>query len=103
MPNVPLPGDIEGFGLVMLEANLNGLPVLASRLEGLVDVVAEGVNGRLVPPLDAEAFAGAVQALRRDAAQRRRLGRQAVTHARGFGWTSVAERQVRILRAAAAA
>ena len=103
MPNVPLPGDIEGFGLVMLEANLNGLPVLASRLEGLVDVVAEGVNGRLVQPLDAEAFAGAVQALRRDAAQRRRLGRQAVTHARGFGWTSVAERQVRILRAAAAA
>ena len=34
MPNVPVSGDIEGFGLVLLEANLNGLPVVCADIEG---------------------------------------------------------------------
>ena len=34
MPNVPVAGDIEGFGLVLLEANLNGLPVVCADIEG---------------------------------------------------------------------
>lgn len=60
MPNVPVPGDLEGFGLVALEAASCGTPVCASRLDGLVDAVQEGRTGRLLPPEDAEAWARAL-------------------------------------------
>ena len=48
MPNVPVRGTMEGFGVVMLEAGLCGLPTIASRLEGIQDVIAEEENGHLV-------------------------------------------------------
>ena len=103
MPNVPAPGDIEGFGLVMLEANLNGMPVLAADFEGLAEVVTEGVNGRLAPTLDAAAFARIIGELKRDPAARVELGRTGEAHVRRkFGWAPVAERQLELLRAARA-
>lgn len=103
MPNVPVPGDIEGFGLVMLEANLNGMPVVAADLEGLSEVIADGVNGRLVPVLDAAAFARTIQALGSDPAERTRIGLGGADYVRRtFGWAPVAERQVELLRAARA-
>lgn len=55
-PNVPVEGDIEGFGLVTVEAAQRGLPVVASALEGLQDAVVPGVTGELVPPRDASAW-----------------------------------------------
>lgn len=104
MPNVPVAGDIEGFGLVMLEANLNGMPVVAADFEGLSEVIAEGVNGRLAPPLDADAFVQAIEALRADPAKRARLGLEGAAYVRRrFGWAPVAERQVELLREARAA
>ncbi|MDX1593423.1 MAG: glycosyltransferase family 4 protein, partial [Gammaproteobacteria bacterium] len=51
MPNVPVPGDAEGFGISAIESTAHGVPVLASDLEGLRDAVVDGVTGRLVPPL----------------------------------------------------
>ena len=49
MPNRELPnGDTEGFGLVFLEANACGLPVIAGRDGGSPDAVQDGVNGLVV-------------------------------------------------------
>src|SRR5690606_10325261 len=45
MPNIVVPGDMEGFGVVMLEANLMNTPVIASDLEGIIDVIEPGKNG----------------------------------------------------------
>ena len=45
MPNVKVEGDMEGFGIVLLEANLHFTPVFCSDLEGMKDVVEQGVNG----------------------------------------------------------
>jgi phosphatidylinositol alpha-1,6-mannosyltransferase len=57
MPNVPVEGDMEGFGIVMLEANMARTPAVASDLEGIKDVIAQGKNGYLIPPLDDIGFA----------------------------------------------
>lgn len=57
MPNIPVEGDMEGFGVVILEANEARTPVVASDLEGLKDVVQDGCNGFKVTPLNAQLFA----------------------------------------------
>ena len=56
MPNIPVPGDMEGFGIVAIEASLAGLVLIASDLEGIQDAVTNGVNGILLPPGDAEKY-----------------------------------------------
>lgn len=61
VPNVRVAGDMEGFGIVALEAAAAGCPVLASDLEGLRDALASGRAGTLLPPQDAGAW---IQALR---------------------------------------
>lgn len=57
MPNIPVPGDMEGFGVVLLEANFRGTPAIASDLEGIKDVIKQGENGYRVSPADEAAFA----------------------------------------------
>ena len=57
MPNIPVEGDMEGFGIVLLEANSSGVPAVASNLEGIKDVIKQGVNGYRVQPKEAQQFA----------------------------------------------
>ncbi|HEV2129721.1 MAG TPA: glycosyltransferase family 4 protein [Longimicrobiaceae bacterium] len=98
MPNVPVPGDMEGFGVVMLEAGLCGLPTVAARLEGIQDVIAEGENGHLVTSEDAAAFARAILRYHRDpealAAASARAARRVME---SFTWRAVADEYVRFL------
>lgn len=56
MPNIPVDNDMEGFGIVILEANLAGTPVVASNLDGISDVIKNRVNGFLIDPLDEGAY-----------------------------------------------
>lgn len=51
----------EAFGRVIIEAQACGVPVVATAVGGVVDIIEEGVNGLLVPPADPEALAGAVE------------------------------------------
>ena len=60
MPNVPVPGDAEGFGLVAIEAGMAGRWVFAADLEGLRDAVIDGLNGSRLPPDDARAWREAI-------------------------------------------
>jgi len=52
MPNIPVANDMEGFGLVALEAASCGTPVIASKLEGIPDAIIDGYNGFLLEPLN---------------------------------------------------
>lgn len=65
-PNVPLPGDMEGFGLVTLEATLRELPVAASDLEGIRDVINDQSTGWIVAPEDVAAWRRCVTAAAAD-------------------------------------
>ncbi len=79
--------DVEGFGIVFLEAALAGLPSVAGASGGAVEAVADGETGLLVDPHDPQAIAGAIQRLRADPGLRRRLGRAGRERAkRDFRW-----------------
>lgn len=98
MPNIPVEGDIEGFGVVMLEAGLCGLPVLAARLEGIEDVVVDGCNGHLLPAGDAPAFAEAIARYVDHRSELAQMGDAASRYiAATFGWGAVADQYVHVL------
>jgi phosphatidyl-myo-inositol dimannoside synthase len=98
MPNIPVDGDIEGFGVVMLEAGLAGLPVLAAELEGIRDVIRDGENGHLLPSRDAGAFASTIGRYLDDAGLLREASARAHRYtADAFSWRSVAEQHVKLL------
>jgi glycosyltransferase involved in cell wall biosynthesis len=69
-----LPSWIEGLPLVVLEAMARAKPVVASRVGGLPELVAEGSTGLLVPPRDVAALAAALAGLTGDRERARRLG-----------------------------
>ncbi|MCF2443985.1 glycosyltransferase family 4 protein [Dyadobacter sp. CY345] len=60
MPNIPVEGDMEGFGLVCLEASLAGNWVFASNIEGITSAVHNEKNGTLLPTLDSQAWTQAL-------------------------------------------
>ena len=92
-PNIPVPGDVEGFGIGALEAAASGLPVVASDLEGLQDAIQEGENGLRVRPLDDEQFADRITRLLHHEAERRRLGEKARRYTlERYGWDRIAGR-----------
>ena len=61
-----LGGDFEGFGIVYLEANAHGKPVVGTRSGGVPEAVGDGSSGLLVPPESPEAIREAVGTLIRD-------------------------------------
>ncbi len=69
-----LPSRWEGLPLAIIEAMMAGLPVVATRVGGVPELVEDGVTGFLVPPADPRALAGALQRLLSDDALRRRIG-----------------------------
>jgi phosphatidylinositol alpha-1,6-mannosyltransferase len=93
MPNLRVNQDMEGFGIVMLEAGLNGLYSLASCIEGITDVISDA-NGLLLPARDATAFAQEIQAQAAlSAEQRQRQGERAAAWiAQRFSWQNLLPR-----------
>ncbi|MBX3464992.1 MAG: glycosyltransferase [Planctomycetes bacterium] len=97
------PSRREGLPNALLEAMACGLPVVATRIGGCVDVVADG-TGVLVPPDDAAALALALDRLAADPGHRAALGAAARAHVVGtFSFAVTAERLQRIYRDAATA
>jgi phosphatidylinositol alpha-1,6-mannosyltransferase len=67
-------GEVEAFGLVFVEASLAGLPIVATRSGGIVDIVLEGETGLLVDEDEPEQLAAAIQSLLADPGRARQLG-----------------------------
>jgi glycosyltransferase involved in cell wall biosynthesis len=89
VPSLPTPEWVEQFGRVAVEAMASGVPVVASDLGSLPEVVGDA--GILVPPGDAAALAGALRALADDPALAARLATRGRERAARYSWASVAE------------
>ncbi len=76
------PGIRETLGMVYLEAQAAGLPVVAFANGGIAEVVRQGETGFLTPPFDDQAFARAVSLLLDDPDVRQAMGRAAAVHVR---------------------
>ncbi|MCT2007245.1 4-alpha-glucanotransferase [Micrococcus lylae] len=95
---VAMPSFSESYGLVALEAQACGTPVLAHRTGGLVHAVADGATGRLVRQNTPQAWADALERVLQDPASWRAMSGEAERRARSHTWDDYARR----LRAAVA-
>lgn len=83
--------EIEGFGIVFLEANAAGLAVVGARTGGIPDAVEDGVNGLLVEPDCPPALAAAVTSLLEDPARRAAMARAGQERIRQrLNWPAIA-------------
>jgi glycosyltransferase involved in cell wall biosynthesis len=86
------PSFQEGMPNSVLEGMAAGLPVVATRMSGNVDLVTDRENGLLVPPGDASALASAIGRLQEDPALAGRIGECSLQRAQEFGIPAVTAR-----------
>jgi len=91
MPNITVPHDVEGFGIVAIEAGSCGLPVIASNLQGIKDAVIDRKTGYLVNERDADGFIARIQKIMLDREEVRAFVNET------FDWAQIYQRYREIL------
>jgi glycosyltransferase involved in cell wall biosynthesis len=99
-PNIKVKGDMEGFGIAVLEANMHNLPVLGSKLEGLQDSIIENQNGWLAEPENAGDYIHKINELSKRVEILRRDGDKAKDFClRHFRWERIADKYLAVIAA----
>ena len=97
-PNIKVAGDMEGFGLVVLEAAASGRVVIASRLEGLTDSIQHGQNGFLVTPGNAEEYREKIESVLDNPQDKDAFGKQARVYVKSnYSWPLIAKKYLDVL------
>lgn len=96
-----MPSRLEGLPMAPAEAMAAGVPVIATRVGALAEVVEEPSTGLLVPPDDPPALADAIDRLLSDPQLRQRMSEDARRSAERFSWERVAAAHLEFLRAVA--
>ena len=89
---VCVPSYSESFGLVALEAQACGTPVVATAIGGLRTAVSDGISGSLVDGHDPKAWSAVISRLIMEPQRRLLLGMNALEHASHFGWEGTARK-----------
>ena len=91
MPNIKIKGDMEGFGIVALEAVGWGLPVVSAELEGITDAIKHGKNGVLVKPMNVQGYIKAINKFLNDLEEKRLFVKYSLEYNRKYyRWEKVA-------------
>ncbi len=91
-----VPSRVETFGLVALEAQAQGTPVVAARVGGLPEVVADEETGLLVEGREPRDYCAAISKILHDEAGRERMGEAARRRAATFSWERMVDRLLSI-------
>jgi len=94
-PNKKIANDMEGFGIANIEASLFGVPIVASRVDGIPNAVIEGVTGELVNSCDKEDYMNRIVGILEKGIIYEPSILRAKTISR-FGWDSIAGEYLRI-------
>jgi len=90
-------GDTEGLGVVLIEAAEYGLPLIASDVGGICDVVVDRKTGLLVPEKNPEALAAAIKELAENESLQKELSLGASEHImKNFSWDAIIEKQMKL-------
>ena len=87
---LPSTMSTESFGIVNLEAMACGIPIVASKMGGIPDVVRDGENGLLVPPKDSDVLADAIIYLLENEDIREKMGKNGRKKAENYSWEKIA-------------
>jgi len=99
MPSRVIEGDYEGFGIVYLEANLAGKPVIAGKGGGVQDVVKDGLNGLMIDPESIAIIGDSIIKLAVNQNLREKLGEMGQKFViENFDWKKLASEFCAILR-----
>jgi phosphatidyl-myo-inositol dimannoside synthase len=98
LPALPMQHDVEGFGLVLLEAAAAGIPAVATRVGGIPDAIEHNKSGILVDPNNYEELSLAAIGLLTDEEKRRRMGAYARQRVKEkFSWGKIIARYESVL------
>ncbi|WP_159944543.1 MULTISPECIES: D-inositol-3-phosphate glycosyltransferase [unclassified Nocardiopsis] len=97
-----VPSYSESFGLVAVESQACGTPVVAARVGGLTTAVADGVSGILVRGHDPDDYAAVLHRMIAEPAWRARLAMAAPRHAATLGWSRTVDQLLDVYRASTA-
>ena len=92
------PSAREGWGLVNIEANAVGTPIVAYNVPGIRDSVKDGFSGRLCEEKTPECLAKEILSLVNDKARFKKLSRQAKTWSKKFNWKTSTQKSLRLLQ-----
>ena len=96
---IPEEGEVEGLGLVYMEAGAAALPCIAGNSGGVPDVISHGINGLMVNPLSTQEISQAILKLYRDKELRQELGANGRSLAESeWTWSKVAQRLIEATR-----
>jgi len=98
LPSKPHEGIVmEGLGVVLLEAMASGVPVIGSKTGGIPDIIADGINGLLVPPGDPEALASAIMKILNNHELAEKFAQEGLrTVKERFSWDKISDQFIEI-------
>jgi phosphatidylinositol alpha-1,6-mannosyltransferase len=88
-------GDVEGFGIAVLEANVMGLPAIGASDSGIADAIQENYSGKLVVPNDIVAISDALKTIMNDYDH---YSSNAKTWSKGFEWSVVIKNYLKLMK-----
>jgi len=93
MPNIEVKNDPEGFGIVALEAAAAGLPIIATKLEGIKDSIANNLSGYLIKYINADIFVKKII----KAIKNKKLKNSSIKYAYQFSWDLIINNYLKVL------
>lgn len=91
------PSMVEGWGITVIEANAAGTPVVASRVNGLVDSIQDGQTGILVTPKSVKEFAASMKFLTQNPKTRKIMTKNALVWSEKFSWDETTKKFIRAI------